>query len=65
MRNPFPGLGPALGRALHVIVVDRHDAVGYIGLLLLAVGVWEAMGRAWAFIAVGAVLLAFTWRGLR
>lgn len=38
--------------------MDRWDAVGAVGVLLVTVGVGELAGEAWSAIFVGVVLLA-------
>lgn len=37
--------------------MDRFDALGLVGLSLVAAGVWDLAGWAWTSVFVGAVMV--------
>ena len=50
-------------KVLAFICQDRHDALSYTAVGLLAAGVSVEFGLGWAMIVVGAVLTALAGKG--
>lgn len=68
MRSPlqFVRAGFAqLARGVRFVIQDRHDAISWLGLVLVGGGTWREFGVGWAAVVSGAVLLVFAWKGLR